>query len=291
MDRAGIAVSITSLSTPGVWFGDIESAKHLARQCNEFAADMERDHPGRFGFFATVPMPDIDATLAEICYAFDTLHADGIGLMSNYGRIWPGDRRFAAVFDELNNRSAVVYVHPITPDACRDMIPGVGQSTLEYLFDTTRAIASLVYNGALLRWPNIRFVFPHAGGALPALAERMTRMADRDRRIQPKPEVGSLQEVRSLYFDVATSTNPVTMAGLLQLVPVGHVMFGSDYPYFPSISYTLDRLRRIGIDGSDLAAVEHGTALRLFPRHGDSVTEFALQTVDQRARGNQRDCL
>src|ERR1700709_2289711 len=112
MDRSGIAVSITSISTPGVWFGDVAQARRLSRPSNEFAAGMERDFPGRFGFFATVPMPDVDATLEEIRYAFDTLHADGVGLMSNYGRVRPGDPKFTPVFDELNRRKAAVYVHP-----------------------------------------------------------------------------------------------------------------------------------------------------------------------------------
>ena len=266
MDRSGIAVSITSISTPGVWFGDVAQAKRLSRACNEFAARMEQDFPGRFGFFATVPMPDINATLEEIRYAFDTLHADGVGLMSNYGRVWPGDPKFAPVFDELNRRKAIVYVHPILPDACQDMMPGVSESALEYLFDTARAIASLLYNGSLLRWPDIRFIFPHAGGAMPPLAARVTRMADRDRKVTPKPAQGSMAEMKSLYFDVASSTNVVTLTGLLRLVPATQVMFGTDYPFLASIPYTVDPLRSHGLGAADLEAIERGTALRLFPR-------------------------
>src|SRR5262245_1246133 len=234
MDRTGIAVAITSISTPGVGFGDVAHAKRLARACNEFAAGMERGYPGRFGTFAIVPMPDIDATLEEIRYALDVLGACGICIMSNYGRVWPGDPKFAPVFDELNRRKAVVYVHPILPEACQDMMPGVGESALEYLFDTARAITSLIYNGSLLRWPNVRFIFPHSGGALPPLAARMTRMADRDRKVAPKPEQGSMAELKSLYFDVASSTNPVTLGGLLRLVPVTQVMFGADFPFLAS---------------------------------------------------------
>ena len=266
MDRAGIAVSITSISTPGVWFGDVEQARQLSRACNEFAAGMERDHPGRFGFFATLPMPDTDGTLQEIRYAFDTLGADGVGLMSNYGRVWPGDPRFAPVLDELNRRKAVVYVHPTVPDVCESMMPGVGESAFEYLFDTARAIGSLLYNGTLLRWPDLRFIFPHAGGAMPPLAERVSRMADRDRKIDGKPAQGSLSEIKSLYFDVASSTNPVTLAGLLRLVPATQVMFGTDYPFLASIPYTLDPLRDYGLNAADLISIESGTALRLFPR-------------------------
>jgi predicted TIM-barrel fold metal-dependent hydrolase len=271
MDRSGIAVSITSISTPGVWFGDVAQSKRLSRACNEFAAGMERDFPGRFGFFAILPMPDVDATLEEIRYAFDTLHADGVCIMSNYGRVWPGDPKFAPVFDELNRRRAIVYVHPILPEACQDMMPGVGESALEYLFDTARAITSLIYNGSLLRWPDIRFIFPHAGGAMPPLAARMTRMADRDRKVAPKPAQCSMSEMKSLYFDVASSTNPVTLAGLLRLVPATQVMFGTDFPFLASIPYTVDPLRSHGLSSADLEAIECGTALRLFPRFAGSM--------------------
>jgi predicted TIM-barrel fold metal-dependent hydrolase len=266
MDRNGIAVAVTSISTPGVWFGDVALASRLARDSNEFAARMERDHPGRFGFFATLPMPDVDAALDEIAYAYDTLAADGVAFMSNYGRVWPGDPMFAPVLDELNRRKALVYVHPILPDACVGMMPGVGESALEYLFDTARAIASLIYNGALLRWPAIRFIFPHAGGALPPLAERVSRMADRDRKVALEPAQGSLSEIKNLFFDVATSTNPVTLTGLLRLVPATQVMLGTDYPFVASMAYTLDPLRSHGLAAAELEAIEGGTALRLFPR-------------------------
>jgi predicted TIM-barrel fold metal-dependent hydrolase len=186
--------------------------------------------------------------------------------MTSYGDKWLGYPQFTPVFDELNRRKAVVYVHPILPEACEDMMPGVGESALEYLFDTARAIASLIYKGSLLRWPDLRFIFPHSGGAMPPLAERVTRMADRDRKVAPKPAQGSMSEMKRLYFDVASSTNPVTLAGLLRLVPATQVMFGTDYPFLASIPYTLDPLRSHGLGTADLAAIESGTALRLFPR-------------------------
>jgi predicted TIM-barrel fold metal-dependent hydrolase len=186
--------------------------------------------------------------------------------MSNYGRVWPGDPKFAPVFDELNRRKAVVYVHPILPEVCEDMMPGVGESALEYLFDTARAIASLLYNGSLLRWPDVRFIFPHSGGAMPPLAERVTRMANRDRKLAPPLSGHPMTELKTLYFDVASSTNPVTLTGLLKLVPPTQVMFGTDFPFLASIPYTVEPLRSHGLAASDLEAIESGTALKLFPR-------------------------
>jgi predicted TIM-barrel fold metal-dependent hydrolase len=191
--------------------------------------------------------------------------------MSNYGRVWPGDPMFAPVLDELNRRKALVYVHPIIPQACKSMMPGVGESAFEYLFDTARAIGSLLYNGSFLRWPDIRYIFPHAGGAIVPLAERVSRMADRDRRVDSKPAPGSLAEIKNLNFDVAASTNPMTMAGVLKLVPPTQLMFGSDYPFLGSMPYTIEPLRQLGLSAADLAAIEHGTASRLFPRFATSV--------------------
>jgi 6-methylsalicylate decarboxylase len=264
MDRHGISAAIVSISTAEFWFDNPELCRRLVRACNDFAAGMVQDHPGRFGFFATLPMPEIDATLAEIAYALDVIGADGVGFMSNYGRVWPGDPTFEPVLAELNRRKALVYVHPILPQACVAMQPGIGESALEYLFDTARAIASLLYNGQFMRFPDIRYVFPHAGGAMPPLAERVGRMADRDRKL--KAEQSSLQELKNLYFDVAASTNPVTLTGLLKLVPATQVMFGTDYPFVGSMRYTIDPLRSQGLAPADLQAIESGTALRLFPR-------------------------
>lgn len=266
MDKTGIKAAVTSLSTPGVWFGDVAQARSLARQCNEFAATMERDYPGRFATLATVPMPDIDGTLEEIRYACDTLAAAGVALLTSYQGVWPGDPKFAPVLEELNRRNALAYFHPTIPPVCVGIMPIVRESALEYLFDTARAMASLLYNGTMLRYPNIRFIFTHAGGAMPPLAERVTRMADSDRMVLPKLAQGSMSELKNIYFDVATSTNPVTMAGLLRLVPVDQIMFGSDYPFVASMPYTLDPLRAYGLGAADLAAIEGGNAQRLFPR-------------------------
>ena len=169
------------------------------------------------------------------------------------------------MFDELNRRNAIVYVHPILPQACQDMQPGIGESALEYLFDTARAIASLLYNGSLLRWPNVRFIFPHAGGAMPPLAERVTRMADRDRKLSPCPPRRRWRRSRA-----SISTSQLDQSGdacgPVGLVPPTQVMFGTDYPFLGSIPYTLDPLRNHGLAAADLAAIESGTALRLFPR-------------------------
>src|ERR1019366_1430625 len=136
------------------------------RKSNDYGAQLVKDYPGRFGLFAALPLPDQDGSLREIEYAFDVLKADGIALMTDYGDKWPGDPAFVPVFDELNRRKAIVFVHPTAPNCCTSLIPGTTGSWLEYLFDTARAITSFLVNGTFARFPDIRFIFCHSGGTM-----------------------------------------------------------------------------------------------------------------------------
>jgi 6-methylsalicylate decarboxylase len=175
LDKNGIATAVLSVaSTPGVWFGlDAKGAQKMARVCNDYGAEMARDHKGRFGLFATLSMLDIDATLNEIEYAFGTLKADGVGLQTNYGDKWLGDPFFRPIFDELNRREAVVYVHPLVADCCGQLRVGALPAVIEVPHDTTRTITSLLLSGTLARLRDIKWLFSHAGGTIPMLAGRI----------------------------------------------------------------------------------------------------------------------
>ena len=196
---------------------------------------MIQDYPSRFGLFAAMPMPAIDATLREIEYAFDTLKSDGIGLFTSYGDKWLGNAAFVPVFEELNRRKALVFTHPTAANCCANLIAEVPPPMVEYGTDTTRAIASLLFTGTAGRFPDIRFIFSHAGGTAPYLTERFIRsernLKDRAQRF-PK---GVLYELKKFYYDVALTANPVPLAALLKLVPVSQVLFGTDFPSGGSI--------------------------------------------------------
>jgi predicted TIM-barrel fold metal-dependent hydrolase len=265
MDRAGIATAVTSISSPGVWFGEARAARELARECNEYASRMAQDHKGRFGVFAALPLPDVEGSLREIEHAFDALHADGVGLMTNYGDVWPGDEKLAPVFDELDRRRAVVYFHPTAANACTNLLPGIPAATIEFPFDTTRAITSLLVGGTLSRCRNIRFIFSHAGGTLPMLAHRIAGLM----RVRPdlleKLPQGVAHEFTRLHYDVCSATAAIPFNAIRQLSGISQLLYGTDFPYWPTET-TGAGLAQLGLSSTDLRAVERDNALRLMPQ-------------------------
>ncbi len=268
MDRNGIATSITSISAPGLWFGDTDETRRLCRDCNDYADRLRRDFPGRFGMFANLPLPDVDASMAEIPYALDTLQADGIGLLTSYGDRYPGDPEFAPVFDELNRRGAVVYFHP-TNAPCNTCQPEIPAATLDFPFDTTRAIVSLLFGGTFARCQNIRFIFSHAGGTVPFIAERIGRLGARPGFKEAVPN-GVVPELARLYYDTALSANWLAFRSLLELVTPDHVLFGSDYPFAPEPTMvgTIKGLIDMDLGADILQGIERDNALALFPQFG-----------------------
>ena len=267
MDRNEVSTGILSISTPGVWFGSQDDARKMARLCNEYAAEMGRTHKGRFGLFAALPMPNVEGSLKEIEYALDTLKADGIGLMTSYGDSWPGDPRFAPVFQELNRRKAVVYFHPLAPNCCGGLIPGAPASLIEYPHDTARAVLSLLVNGAFARYTDIRFIFSHAGASIPVLAGRIANGLKNRRNLAEIAPEGVEHQLRKLHFDTANSAYPPTMAALLAFVPVSQVLFGSDFPYL-TIGQNVDGFEKLVLSVFDAHDIYRGNAIRLMPRVG-----------------------
>ena len=266
MDNSGVATAIASLSPWGLAFAEVATLPKLARACNDYAAQMIHDHPGRFGLFAAMPLPDIEASLREIAYALDTLKADGIGMMTSYGDKWPGDPMFHPVFEELDRRKAVVYFHPTTPNCCGNLIPGVAPATIEWPVDTARAIVSLLFSGSLVRYPDIRFIFSHAGGALPALSGRISNFANRDKNVGKYAPHGVPAELAKLYYDTANASAAPSMAALMAMAPTSQILFGSDYPYF-TLEENVAGLAKIRLSMADRQAINRTNAARLMPKY------------------------
>jgi predicted TIM-barrel fold metal-dependent hydrolase len=267
MDKSGVETSILSLaSIPGVWFGlDAAGTRRMSRLCNEFAAKMVQDHPGRYGLFASLPMPDVDGSLAEIAYAFDILKADGINLSTSFGDRWPGDPAYKPVFEELNRRKAVVFFHPYAPNCCGGLNSGVPPGLLEFPYDTGRAITSLLLSGSLARLRDIRWLFSHGGGVMPMLAGRVAYFAGARKDIAEIAPNGVLAELQRLYYDTANAAWPTSMAGLLKMVPASQVVFGTDFPYVPT-ALQADALEKNGLSAEALGAIQRDNTTRLIPR-------------------------
>src|SRR5579885_2444404 len=222
MDKAGVATGIASISPWGPHFKDAAEARHLARLCNDYAAQMNRDHKGRFGLFA-------------------------------------------AVFAELNRRKAVVYFHPNTPNCCGRLVPGTTPSLIEWPYDTGRAVVSLLFGGALARYPDIKFIFSHAGGPLPALSGRIANASKNRKDLAEIAPHGILAELAKLHYDTANAYTAPSMAALLKLVPVSQVLFGTDYPYY-TLEETVAGLAALNLSEADYRAIDRGNAAWLMPR-------------------------
>ena len=283
MDRAGVATSISSITVPGIYFAEgfgnqqappgakvKNDVRALAREANEFGAKMKSDYPGRFGIWASLPLPDVDGSLKEIEYAFDKLKLDGIGLVTSFGNRYLGDAAFSPVFEELNRRKAVVYTHPQAAPCCLYMLPKIGPTTLEYSHDTARTIVSWIESGSADRFPNVQWIFSHGGGSLWSAryigGEIGTRKQAFDAPAQPPSK---LSHLRRFYYDTAATTNFIQMQTLKTLVGASHIVFGCDHPYGDPLNYVID-LRELASDGvfteADLRAIDRENMLGVLPK-------------------------
>jgi predicted TIM-barrel fold metal-dependent hydrolase len=266
MDINGIRTAVVSLaSTPGVWFGSGgEAARQIVRMCQDYAAEMRRDHPGRFGIFAPLSMLDVDGTLKDIEYAFDTIKADGVNLQTNYGDKWLGDPHYKPVLEELNRRKAVVYVHPLAAACCGRLSVGAIPAVIEVPHDTTRTITSLLLSGSFARHRDIKWIFSHAGGTISLMASRIEAFYGKRPNLKEFAPEGIIGELARLHYDTANALSAPVIAALRALAPVSQIVYGSDYPYF-----ALDQnksLPQLGFSATEMRAIESGNAIRLIPR-------------------------
>jgi len=271
MDKYGTETAMLSTTGPAPAFADpyydgSERARALVRKVNEYGAKVASDWPRRFGFFAALPLPGVDATLKEIEFTFDTLKADGVALFSNTGSKWLGDPTFFPIFEELNRRKAVVFIHPSVPNCCRNLVSGIPDTALEFDFDTTRTVTSLLYNGVLGRMPDIRFIVNHSGAAVPVMSGRIRdEVRGQDGVAIPNGQSGAWDQMRKLYFEVAHAAYPTPLAALMKFAPASQFLFGTDFPVWP-YGTTADQLPNTKLSAQVKHALDRGNAERLFPR-------------------------
>jgi predicted TIM-barrel fold metal-dependent hydrolase len=269
MDRQGISTAIVSVSVPGVPTHDRALAVRLARQTNEYMAGLAEAHPGRFGGFAVLPLPHVPDALDELEYALDVLGLDGVGLFTNYDRVYLGDPSLEPVLRELDRRGAVAFVHPGVPPAEGAPLVDVPASVCEFPFATTRMATQMLYNRTFERLPRLRLILPHAGGTIPYLAERLTfAPVIRPSMVEHAP-VDPLGSLRTQYYDVAMSASPYALTTLRRFAATSQILVGTDFPFMPAWSSARNgrQLVEYGEFGTDeLTSVNRGNAERLFPR-------------------------
>ena len=268
MDRGGVQTAVLSLASirDGFWGLQPKAASDMIRICGDYAAKLRSDHPGRFGIFAPLNMMDIDLCLKEAEYGLDQLHADGIGVQSSYLDKYPGDPFYNPLWEELNRRKTVVYFHGPVPGCCGNLKvgPGVNPAIEEVTFDMTRAAVSLLANGSLARYRDIKWIFSYGGGTVPMLSSRINAFLKDTKNIHDIAPNGVFAELQKLYYDTVNVTDEASWSALFKLVKPTQIVYGTDFPYFNN-----DQLLNIdkrGLSAKDKAAILSGNAKRLLPR-------------------------
>jgi predicted TIM-barrel fold metal-dependent hydrolase len=265
MDKAGIAKAVLSPPTGFAERTDPAMRPAIIRKVNDYGAEVVRDHPSRFVQLVYLPLPDVDAALKEITYGFDTLKVVGAGFATSYGEKYVSDPAFAPVFEELNRRRAIAYFHPLAAACCTRIIPGMPLETnlVEIPYDTARAVVAFLLSGAFRRYPDVKFVFSHSGGAVPMFAGRFNRLLQTTDLSKVAPD-GINAEFRKLYYETANANSPPTMAALLKFAPLSQILFGSDHPYVSDVDNMTD-LKSCGLPQAQMNAILYQNAERLIP--------------------------
>lgn len=268
MDRLDIAATIFSFTSPGIYFGDVAQTRELARRCNDFLAELSARHPKRFGGFAFLPLPDVDASMKEIGRIVDELKLDGVCLLTNVNDVYIGHPDFEPVYAELNRRKVVTFIHPCYPPGKEARDWDIPRMLIDYPFETTKVATNLIFNGVTTRYPDIKFILSHAGGTLPMLAHRLS-IFDKQTKFRDNFPDGALAHIARFYYDTALSGHAAPLNALRAFVPDSQILFGTDYPYISAetaVAETAGFDAYTGFDGRARALVERENATRLWPK-------------------------
>jgi predicted TIM-barrel fold metal-dependent hydrolase len=267
MDKYDIAVAMLSMTQMGpVLYDNTEKGRKAVRTGNDYGAKLMAEHPKRFGLFTGVPLPDIDGVMKEIEYGFDTLKADGVGIYTNDNQgKWPGDPYFDPMWKELNRRNAIVYMHPLAPPCCTNLNDSVSTAMNEFDFDITRGCTSILANGVLHKYPNVKIIIPHSGGTMPMIAGRIKDRYPHDPIHEEYIPNGVIAELQKFYLDIAHASFPYPMAAMMKFALPDHILFGTDYPFEP-IESTVNEIPGLGISSDVWRAIDRGNAEKLLPR-------------------------
>jgi len=281
MDEAGVETSVLTLAAPQ------PTSAQTVRQTNEAAARIKKEHPGRFLFCAALPLPDVSKAIEEAKYALDVLKADGIKLATNIGGQYLGAPELDTLFSVLNERKAVVILHPHRSEPVNKQV--MQQTPLamqEYLSETTRAVSNMISRNVLARYNNIKVIVPHCGAYLPLAIPRMKSLTPVMQANKMVGEIDYEANLRTLYYDLAGAHSPEVIRMLLTITTPDHLLYGSDYPYVAPqvLTQSLARMKDYLSKEPDLAPLRkmilYQNAKWLFGQTGEKPTaEHAAQNM------------
>jgi 6-methylsalicylate decarboxylase len=267
MGRYEIDAAVISPGPPGAYLGDQGQANEIARAANESIAELVRASPERLAGLALLPLPDVVAAIEELSFALERLHLDGVMLLSNVAGCYLGDARWQPLYEELDRRGAYVFVHPGMPPHALPLGDVHPVWLYELPFDTTRALAHLIFSGTLERHPRVRMQFAHLGGTAPFLTHRLASLADREPENAREARAGVVEYLRRQYYDTGLSNNRPALEATRSVIPLEHIVFGSDWPYAALPTSGADPAPEIAfLSAQERAAVDHRNAAALVPR-------------------------
>lgn len=270
MDRAGIRTAVLTMPAPQPYYGDTDESARCIRRVNEASAELKQRYPGRFRFCAALPLPDVEAAIREAVYALDTLGADGVKLATNSRGQYVGDEALDPLMEVLNERHAVVILHPHRPTPCpKEIIATTPLAMYEYPAESTRTVVNMLARNVLVRYPNMKEVVPHCGSFLPLALPRMKSI------LPAMVSQGCMQPIdwkanlSRLYFDLAGNPTAEVLHALLTITTPDHILYGSDYPYLPDavLQANLERLKQTLAADGELA----GYADRILGRNAEQL--------------------
>lgn len=268
MNMMNIDASVASLSSPHVYFDDKMKTRALFREINEAGARLVSDNPKKFGYFASIPLPDIEGALKELEYAYDVLKVDGVKLITNAKGLYLGEAALDPVFEVLNQHKAIIYIHPTMPSAVpQNVLTGNPAPMMEFFFDTARAVTNLILNGTVKRYPDVKIIVPHAGGVLPILVPRIHGVLQIVKKPEDRPDV--FGAFRNLYYDTAGPSIMQQLLPLLNITDDTHLVYGTDWPFTPTpecISLREVLVNTDQITDKQKRKLFHDNALGLLPR-------------------------
>lgn len=278
MKKNNIAKAITSITTPGVYFGDEKEARELARLCNDYMAELKNKYPDKFGGFATLPLPDIEGSLEELKYALDTLNLDGVALLTHYDGKYLGDEIFEPIFKKLNERNTVVFIHPTDPAEQYDPKLGIPNALIEATFETTRAVTNMMYTGVTDRYKDISYILSHGGGTLPFTGWRaaLVQYGQKDKKppllkslydflVLGEPKRG-LDTLRNMYYDTALATSKPALKAMEAFAGSDHIVFGTDFVMAKLATVVAKNLKKYtGFNQHEHDKIDYMNAAALFP--------------------------